>query len=622
MAVIEVLTKNGSQPKTAPVASGSANVIPVLTKSKPTPLSKEQRALNTVNRAFNVIGAIKKNPKFVEKPETPKTIFSSFEKLAGDFGRLIQKTPNLDLGTKSKGLISFGQQGVIKLGKKTTEEKITNFISNMPSSFLQSWGQTIEQLSTEEGRKRAKQDAINLPKTMGEVKTAIDNKDWQKAFEVAMSNSAITIALDVSDVIPVGLLAKLGLKPLKSLTKSRTLAKKIVTEAIEETEEKVVKTIAKPKTVEVKPKPNVVKPLLSDIDPLVNEARKYKSADEFIKSQPVVYHGSQTPIKKFDNKKGGVFFTDDMMNADGYANGENVYEGVLNFKKPLVIDAKGRMHNDLKTPYGTDTESVVANIDKNKYDGVIFKNVKDSWIDDADVDTPSTIYYAFKPQDAFLNESQLTDIWKKSSSPLPQGGAGKVVKPKEVKVPREQLPVKQGQSRVFERLQKENPEQLKGELPFDQAVLKTEFDKAANRITKNKQDAYDIAMNRKNVTDIESVTTNIEMAEKALADGNNILYEKLIRNRSIAQTRRGQAIVAEKASIEDNSTARYVKELLSARLDNLGKRYLSGLKEGTAIRKHATEVIDRKVGALQVKIQRGKLDTRTALKLLDELACI
>ncbi len=91
-----------------------------------------------------------------------------------------------------------------------------------------------------------------------------------------------------------------------------------------------------------------------------------------------------------------------------------MYEGVLNLKNPLVIDAKGKLHRELDTPYGKTTREIVANVDSKKYDGVIFKNIKDSWIDDADADTPSTIYYAFKPREAFLNADQLTDIWKKA----------------------------------------------------------------------------------------------------------------------------------------------------------------------------------------------------------------
>lgn len=188
------------------------------------------------------------------------------------------------------------------------------------------------------------------------------------------------------------------------------------------------------------------------------------------------------------------------------------------------------------------------------------------------------------------------------------------VKPEEVKAP--------PQSRVFERLQKENPEQLQGELPYDRAILKKEFDSAARRIVANKQQAYEEAMGRTATTDIKSVTTNIEMAEQALKAGDNVLYEKLTRSRSIAQTRRGQAIVAEKGSVEDNSVARYVKDLVSSRLETLGKKYLSGLKEGDTIKKRAVEIIDGKVEQLDIRIKKGKLDVKTALKLLDELTCL
>ena len=210
-------------------------------------------------------------------------------------------------------------------------------------------------------------------------------------------------------------------------------------------------------------------------------------------------------------------------------------------------------------------------------------------------------------------------------SPLPQptiGGVKPKLSPESVKSVEKPKMEAKGQSRVFERLQKENPDQLTGELPYDKAVLKTEFDKAANRIAKDKQDAFDVAMGTKGASDIESVATNIEMAEKALEEGNHKLYEKLIRSRSIAQTKRGQAIVAERASVTDNSTARYVKDLLSTRLDNLGKRYLSGLEKGESIKKNATRIIEKKAEQLEIRIKKGKLDTKTALSLLDELTCV
>lgn len=108
----------------------------------------------------------------------------------------------------------------------------------------------------------------------------------------------------------------------------------------------------------------------------------------------VVYHGSQSEFSEFD---GPSFFTDDYMNADGYASGEYVYEVYLSIKNPLIIDCNGKKWDDIETPYGTTTGGVVGNVDSNKYDGVIFNNIKDSWIDDVDYQDPSTVYVTFNP---------------------------------------------------------------------------------------------------------------------------------------------------------------------------------------------------------------------------------
>lgn len=145
--------------------------------------------------------------------------------------------------------------------------------------------------------------------------------------------------------------------------------------------------------------------------PLAVEARKYKTSEEFVKAQPVVFHGSAYALKSFEAR--GAFFTDDYMNADGYASGEHVYEGYLIFKNPFVIDAKGNMWNMLDTPYGKSTREVVANVDSNTYDGVIFLNVKDNWNDDADYQDSCTVYFAFNARKSFVNSSQLTSFYNK-----------------------------------------------------------------------------------------------------------------------------------------------------------------------------------------------------------------
>lgn len=109
----------------------------------------------------------------------------------------------------------------------------------------------------------------------------------------------------------------------------------------------------------------------------------------------VVYHGSKY---EFDVFYEDSFFTDDYYNADGYASGEHVYEVYLSIKKPFILDCNGRKWDDLNTHYGTSTTSILGRVDRTKYDGVIFTNIKDSWIDDVDYQEPSTVYVAFTPK--------------------------------------------------------------------------------------------------------------------------------------------------------------------------------------------------------------------------------
>lgn len=110
----------------------------------------------------------------------------------------------------------------------------------------------------------------------------------------------------------------------------------------------------------------------------------------------VVYHGSNVKIEKFEDVI--TYFTDDYMNADGYAGGEYIYEVYLSIQNPLIVDCQDRKWDDIETPYGSTTQEVVSNTDRNKYDGVIFINIKDSWIDDVDYQDASTVYVTFSPK--------------------------------------------------------------------------------------------------------------------------------------------------------------------------------------------------------------------------------
>ena len=174
-------------------------------------------------------------------------------------------------------------------------------------------------------------------------------------------------------------------------------------------------------------------------------------------------------------------------------------------------------------------------------------------------------------------------------------------------------------------MQAENPELLKGDLKATKIYLDNESKKAIKLMEKDKQAAYNLAMSREESSDVLGTLVNIAMTEKALEEGNNKLAAKLIKNRSLAQTRRGQELVAEKGSITDNSTSRYVKELLSNRLDKLGDKYTDGikdvLKKGSK-KENAINKIEKEIANVEIAITNKKLDTKTALALLEKMTCI
>lgn len=192
----------------------------------------------------------------------------------------------------------------------------------------------------------------------------------------------------------------------------------------------------------------------------------------------------------------------------------------------------------------------------------------------------------------------------------------------EVTPTKEKVKIDKFISRVFERLQAENPEQLPGEIEYTQMNLKKDAQKAVDLLTINKQKAYRVAMGEESSPDVTSTSVNIAMAERALEEGNNDLYAKLITKRSLDQTRRGQEIVAEKGSVTNNSTARYVKELVAARFEKVGKMLSDISMIGKSTKEKVQKTIDSKVGQLEIKIKKKKLDVKTALQLLESMRCV
>jgi hypothetical protein len=182
-------------------------------------------------------------------------------------------------------------------------------------------------------------------------------------------------------------------------------------------------------------------------------------------------------------------------------------------------------------------------------------------------------------------------------------------------------------SRVYERLQKEQPEALKDDVGYKAINLKEDAAKAADIVATDKNKAYRIAMGIEDDPSVTSTAVSIAMSEKALEEGNVSLYSQLVKSRSLMQTRRGQEIVAEKGSVTDNSTSRYVKELLQSRLAKLGKGYLDNLNYKDRIKnrtpaQRAVETVDKEVAKAQKQVRRySNMKVKEAQDFLDSLQC-
>lgn len=100
-----------------------------------------------------------------------------------------------------------------------------------------------------------------------------------------------------------------------------------------------------------------------------------------------------TVFKRQYEEQVGHFFAADEDNAGGY--GSTVYSAYLMFKKPLVIECNGQGYDSISFEGKTlDTYEWAEYAKKQRYDGVIFNNVRDG-VDYAAMQEPITEYVVF-----------------------------------------------------------------------------------------------------------------------------------------------------------------------------------------------------------------------------------
>ena len=93
-------------------------------------------------------------------------------------------------------------------------------------------------------------------------------------------------------------------------------------------------------------KSTTVSKVSKDLEPLVKEAKKYKSAEEFVKSQPKLYHGGSADIKDIQLGKSNFQKTFYMSENPDYAKSFGGNKSSLN---EIMVDSKAKLA-DLRKP--------------------------------------------------------------------------------------------------------------------------------------------------------------------------------------------------------------------------------------------------------------------------------
>lgn len=171
----------------------------------------------------------------------------------------------------------------------------------------------------------------------------------------------------------------------------------------------------------------IIAPKKKVVSSLEQEAKKYKSAEEFVKAQGVqAFHGTPEKFDKFDISKNGkstdsgmfgkgFYFTNDIKEAKTYStrNGKTgeVKDVILNLKNPLVLNSK----NDIpKINVPMDTIEQMRNADKN-YSEAFTKYLKDNGFDGViDKISGNKIQYVVLDNTQIKTKKELIDIWNKN----------------------------------------------------------------------------------------------------------------------------------------------------------------------------------------------------------------
>lgn len=351
-------------------------------------------------------------------------------------------------------------------------------------------------------------------------------------------------------------------------------------------------------------------------DTLIQEARKYKSAEEFVKAQGTpVYHGSTvenlTELKisgkigrAGENQIPGIYLTPDYQTASYYGrkNGVQVFSPQEVYTNGKILKVDG--FAELKTKLGlkdlsAESKAKIPNLLKEKgYDGIFLKQGGEA--NEMIITNPTAI----------KTKSQLTDIWEQANEITPET--------RTTSVPRGQLPVsEEGETRVS-RLEARMKSVLNNISPekADEMGLTTyqrmnedkQIKLASDYVSKNPEDAMAVLRGEKEAPVgllYNSIALALEETSTVTADAN-----LAIKLASLRSTRAGQEISI-LAKADPNNPVSAINKLIEARKARVERK----------TKTTASKAISKEVSELSAEVAKKQLTLTEAEALLAKILC-
>lgn len=370
-------------------------------------------------------------------------------------------------------------------------------------------------------------------------------------------------------------------------------------------------------------------------EPLINEARKYKSAEEFIKAQgQTVYRTGDVSTLRNDDTFGKVrFFADRLEMAKMY--GGTVNEAVVNVKKPFVIkeltpDDPGIV-NVVESFGGT--KKFREMLKKEGYDGIRVEKNYGNEIIALDASQIKT-------------KSQLTDIYNKAvgtdtnvptSTPEKQDNSEIVVTSTEEgrteainnPVDAQETQGKKGgqKSKRYQNLVKKLNEEQRASIgrddpTYNRVNMADDATRAYDFVEQNEKVAQEVAEGRQLPPEgILREHIASALMGKYLEQGNIDAWSKLAVSQSLRGTRYGQEIASFRGTNDPANPEYWIKQILKWRMER-STRYNFETQDGVDnAQKVIKKRIDSNARAARERLTKDRIKIEEANELLTSLIC-